>query len=143
MGGQPLRPAATAAALQQGGLGLGGRHGVEAVEARDTGLGLLGGGVLDGYGRPGGRLAQLLREAGAGLAGPGQRGLLGSTASVTLEREAAGETRQMQGEGRDECASKLARRGNGRPTDARTSPGRESFGSPDEPYSKENARLSP
>lgn len=139
-GDQPLGPAAAAVALQQGGPDLGRGRRVEPRQARRAGYGpaaLYGdGGPPDGRGR-------LPGEAGVGLAGPGQRELLESAASVNLEWGGTGGTRWMQGEGRDECASKLATPGNGRPTDARISPGRESFGMPEGRAGEENARLSP
>lgn len=141
---QPLGPAAAAEAPQQAGLRLGGGRGVEGAQAERAGRGPAGAGsaALDGDGcLPGGR-GRMRGEAGVGLAGPGQRGLLESAASVNLEWGGTGETRWMQGEGRDECASKLTTRGNGRPTDARISPGRESFTMSDGRVGEENARLS-
>ncbi|GAA2979935.1 hypothetical protein JCM13580A_24790 [Streptomyces drozdowiczii] len=99
--------------------------------------------VLDGHGGAPGGPGRLLGKAGVGLAGPGQRGLLGSTASVNLEGGGTDGTRRMRGERRDEWGSTLAIRGNGRAKDARISPGRESFLMPGERICEENARLPP
>ncbi|GAA2995145.1 hypothetical protein Sfulv_37490 [Streptomyces fulvorobeus] len=93
VGGQPQGPAVAAAALQKGGLGLRARCGVEAGEARGVVARRCGrrcgAPAPDRRGRPPG-LPRSPRQAGVGLAGPGQRGLLGRTTSVPLEEGTEG-----------------------------------------------------